>query len=206
MAGLLMALLLPLNAVSVRAAVVPIDEMETLTQVTLDAFSDVSAEEIEPLPLVALRALTKHRAAKEALTEKKASSENKKTPSENKQIADNTIPWNGRKLTRLLGTVNGPSGKETYYNLNMWKIVNNLKSHGWMWQQIDPSLRQNVAGEYYVRQDGCKMLGPYIMVAAHLGIHPRGSLVQTSLGTGVVVDTGAFSKSNAHQIDIAVNW
>ena len=50
------------------------------------------------------------------------------------------------------------------------------------------------------------MLGPYIMVAAHLGIHPRGSLVQTSLGTGVVVDTGAFSKSNAHQIDIAVNW
>lgn len=117
-----------------------------------------------------------------------------------------TPSWNGRKLSRKLGTVKGPSGKETYYNLNMLGIVNSLKSHGPVWQDIDPALRQNVAGDYYVRSDGCKMLGPYIMVAAHLGVHPRGSLVETTLGTGVVVDTGAFARSNAHQIDVAVNW
>ena len=117
-----------------------------------------------------------------------------------------TASWNGRKLSRKLGTVKGPSGKETYYNLNMLGIINSLKSHGSVWQDIDPALRQNVAGDYYVRSDGCKMLGPYIMVAAHLGVHPRGSLVETTLGTGVVVDTGAFARSNAHQIDVAVNW
>ena len=117
-----------------------------------------------------------------------------------------TPSWNGRKLSRKLGTVKGPSGKETYYNLNMLGIINSLKSHGSVWQDIDPALRQNVAGDYYVRSDGCKMLGPYIMVAAHLGVHPRGSLVETTLGTGVVVDTGAFARSNAHQIDVAVNW
>lgn len=121
-------------------------------------------------------------------------------------IGTQTASWNGRKLSRKLGTVNGPSGKETYYNLNMLGIINSLKSHGSVWQDIDPALRQNVAGDYYVRSDGCKMLGPYIMVAAHLGVHPRGSLVETTLGTGVVVDTGAFARSNAHQIDVAVNW
>ena len=121
-------------------------------------------------------------------------------------IGTQTASWNGRKLSRKLGTVEGPSGKETYYNLNMLGIVNSLKSHGSVWQDIDPALRQNVAGDYYVRSDGCKMLGPYIMVAAHLGVHPRGSLVETTLGTGVVVDTGAFARSNAHQIDVAVNW
>lgn len=121
-------------------------------------------------------------------------------------IGTQTASWNGRKLSRKLGTVEGPSGKETYYNLNMLGIINSLKSHGSVWQDIDPALRQNVAGDYYVRSDGCKMLGPYIMVAAHLGVHPRGSLVETTLGTGVVVDTGAFARSNAHQIDVAVNW
>ena len=121
-------------------------------------------------------------------------------------IGTQTASWNGRKLSRKLGTVKGPSGKETYYNLNMLGIINSLKSHGSVWQDIDPALRQNVAGDYYVRSDGCKMLGPYIMVAAHLGVHPRGSLVETTLGTGVVVDTGAFARSNAHQIDVAVNW
>ena len=121
-------------------------------------------------------------------------------------IGTQTASWNGRKLSRKLGTVEGPSGKETYYNLNMLGIINSLKSHGSVWQDIDPALRQNVAGDYYVRSDGCKMLGPYIMVAAHLGVHPRGRLVETTLGTGVVVDTGAFARSNAHQIDVAVNW
>lgn len=114
--------------------------------------------------------------------------------------------WKGRKLNRTLGTVKGPSGKETYYNLNMRGIVNNIKSHSWIWQEIAPENRANVSGDYYVRSDGCKMLGDYIMVAAHLDVHPRGSLVETTLGTGVVVDTGEFARTNRHQIDVAVNW
>ena len=65
---------------------------------------------------------------------------------------------------------------------------------------------QGIEGEYWVREDGCKMYGDYIIVAANLDIHPRGSLVETSLGTGIVLDTGSFAESNPHHIDIATDW
>ncbi len=101
--------------------------------------------------------------------------------------------WTGQRRTPTLGTINGPSGKETYYNLNMSGVIAIMRRMG----NTDP---------YWVREDGCKMLGPYIMVAAHLGLRPRGSLVETSLGTGIVCDTGGFALTNPYQIDIAVNW
>ena len=50
------------------------------------------------------------------------------------------------------------------------------------------------------------MLGNYVICAADLNVHPRGSLVETSLGTGLVCDTGSFALSNPYQIDIAVEW
>jgi hypothetical protein len=59
---------------------------------------------------------------------------------------------------------------------------------------------------YWVRDDGCKMLGDYIMVAADLSIRPRGSIIETSLGTALVCDTGSFVNYNSTQIDVAVNW
>lgn len=101
--------------------------------------------------------------------------------------------WTGESLNRQIGTIMGPSGKETYYNLPMTGVVNIMRSMG------NKDL-------YWVRADGCKMLGRYIMVAADLRVHPRGSLVETSLGTGIVCDTGEFALSNPYQIDIAVAW
>ena len=101
--------------------------------------------------------------------------------------------WTGQRLTPTRGTINGPSGKETYYNLDMSGVIAIMRRMG----NTDP---------YWVREDGCKMLGPYIMVAAHLGLRPRGSLVETSLGMGLVCDTGLFALTNPYQIDIAVNW
>lgn len=101
--------------------------------------------------------------------------------------------WNGPVLNRRNGTVQGPSGKETYYNLNMSRVVSNMHSMGY-------------DGEYWVREDGCKMLGDYIMCAANLNVHPRGSLVESSLGTCIVADTGSFASGNPYQLDIAVNW
>jgi hypothetical protein len=59
---------------------------------------------------------------------------------------------------------------------------------------------------YWVRSDGAKMLGDYIIVACDLNVHPRGSLVETSIGTGLVCDTGTFALYNPYQIDIAVVW
>ncbi|MBD5096771.1 MAG: hypothetical protein HDT40_07190 [Lachnospiraceae bacterium] len=88
---------------------------------------------------------------------------------------------------------NANGNKETYYNLDMGGVVSNAYSMG-------------VTGEYWVRDDGVKMLGDYVMVAACYDVYPKGSLVDTSLGTGIVVDTGGFAESNPYQLDIAVSW
>lgn len=101
--------------------------------------------------------------------------------------------WRGPVLTRGRGTIQGPSGKETYYNLNMSGVVSIMRRMGYDY-------------EYWVRDDGVKMFGNYVMVAANLNIRPRGSLVQTSLGMGMVCDTGTFAKRNPTQIDIATAW
>ena len=101
--------------------------------------------------------------------------------------------WKGPVLSKSRGTITGPSGKETYYNLNMSGVVNIMR-------------RMGNDDEYWVRDDGVKMLGDYIMVAADLNTRPRGSLVETSLGTGIVCDTGTFAKRNPTQLDIAVSW
>ncbi len=59
---------------------------------------------------------------------------------------------------------------------------------------------------YWVRSDGCKMLGDYIIVAANLDMRPRGTILPCSLGMAIVCDTGGFAKKNPYQLDIAVTW
>ena len=44
------------------------------------------------------------------------------------------------------------------------------------------------------------------MVAANFSIRPRGTTIETSLGTGIVCDTGGFARSNPTQLDIATSW
>ena len=105
----------------------------------------------------------------------------------------NTSTWDGPVLNRVMGVNQGPTGKETYYNLNMSYVVEMMRDIG----NYD---------EYWVRDDGVKMLGDYVMVAANYDSHPRGSLVESSLGTAVVCDTGTFAASNPEQLDIAVAW
>ena len=99
-------------------------------------------------------------------------------------------------ITKRGGVFQGPSGKETYYNLPMQGVVKIMRRQGYSEDEWP----------YWVRDDGAKMLGDYIMVAAHLGIRPRGTILETSLGPGIVCDTGDFALSNATQIDIALDW
>ena len=101
--------------------------------------------------------------------------------------------WNGKKLTKSAGTIKGPSGKETYYNLNMNGVVRRLKRMGY-------------SGDYWVREDGVKMFGNYVLVAAAFDIRPIGTILPTSLGMGLVADTGGFVRNNKYQLDIATNW
>ena len=114
--------------------------------------------------------------------------------SENTELEEDE--WKGEKLTAWKGVVEGPSGLETYYNLPMDGVV-----------QIMRELDYNDEEYYYwEREDGCKMLGDYIIVAANLNIRPRGTILPTSLGKAIVCDTGTFADYNETQIDIAVNW
>lgn len=104
--------------------------------------------------------------------------------------------WQGQVLTAYLGTIQGPSGKETYYNLPMGGVVSIMRDLGYDEEQYP----------YWVRDDGCKMLGEYIIVAANLDIRPRGTILETSLGWAIVCDTGGFAQNNQNQVDIAVDW
>lgn len=104
----------------------------------------------------------------------------------------------GEILTPQLGRVKGPSGDETYYNLPMGGVIDIMRSYG-------PD-KEWYNYKYWVRKDGVKMYGDYVMVAANLNIRKRGSLVKTTRGMGIVCDTGSFAYSNPYQLDIAVNW
>ena len=121
-------------------------------------------------------------------------------PSSNLNVSYQTEPVqtysyqnDGSCLTPSGGVYYGPTGKETYYNLDMNGVVSNAQAQG-------------IQGEYWIREDGVKMYGDYVIVAANLDTHPRGSTVETSLGTGIVLDTGGFAASDPNQVDIAVDW
>lgn len=105
-----------------------------------------------------------------------------------------TGTWTGAKLTKEAGRIVGPSGgEETYYNMNMDGVISIMRGMG-----------NN--DRYWIRDDGVKMLGDYVMVAANFSVHPRGSKVETSLGTGIVCDTGGFAADHPQNLDIAVDW
>jgi len=114
---------------------------------------------------------------------------------EEEAVANNTLvpTWTGSRLTRAKGVNYGPQGKETYYNLNMSGVVSNMRRLGY----------DATNYPYWVRNDGCKMLGPYILAAANLNHWKRGSIVESSLGFCIIADTGHLGWN---QLDIAVTW
>lgn len=113
----------------------------------------------------------------------------------NKETSIAVPDYQGGVLTPTIGTIIGPSGKETYYNLDMSGVVAN--SH-----------REGIEGDYWVREDGVKMIGDNILAACDISgaVHNRYDLVSTSLGTAICADTGTFALSDPTQIDIATAW
>ena len=104
--------------------------------------------------------------------------------------------WTGPKLTAEMGVNYGPSGKETYYNLPMGGCIQIMRDLGYSAEEYP----------YWIREDGAKMLGDYVMCAAELGSRPKGTILETSLGKAIVVDTGYFAYSNPTQVDICTIW
>ena len=88
-------------------------------------------------------------------------------------------------LTKSSGVYYYGGRKETYYNLDMENIILNAQALG-------------IQGDYWIRNDGVKMYGDYVIVASQA---KKGTIIETSLGTGIVLDY-----CPAGTIDIATNW
>lgn len=95
-------------------------------------------------------------------------------------------------LTKELGRIQGVQTVETYYNLPMDRVVQNMRERGY--NEFDYP--------FYIREDGVKMLGDFVIVAADLNEYQRGTVVYTTLGQGLVCDTG----EDLDGFDIAVDW
>lgn len=124
----------------------------------------------------------------EALAAKERQLEQQRQKKQQQSQPSNTqtvYSGNGSGLTQSSGVNYYNGNKETYYNLDMSGVIANAQAMG-------------IQGNYWVRSDGVKMYGDYVIVAAQMN---KGSIIQTSLGTGIVLDW-----CQAGTIDIATVW
>lgn len=85
----------------------------------------------------------------------------------------------------------GVAHRETYYDLPMNIVIRTCGPQG----------------TYTVRSDGAKVdQDGYVLVAANLGVYPRCTIVETSLGPGKVYDTGGFALRHPYGFDLATDW
>ena len=95
-------------------------------------------------------------------------------------------------LTASLGRIHNADTNmtETWYDLDMSKVVANAQAAG-------------IPCEYSVREDGVKMFGPWVIVASHPSV-TKYSFVETSLGTGIILDRHEMDDRDLY--DIATTW
>ena len=105
---------------------------------------------------------------------------------------------NRRRLTKGWWVFEWPSGMETWYDLKMKHVVEIMRDLGFS------------KGKYkhWIRNDGVKMLGNYVMVAANLKKRPKWTIVKTSLGMWIVCDycERAYQRGKEKLLDVAVDW
>ena len=101
--------------------------------------------------------------------------------------------WEGEKLSVDNPEVEGPSGIETFFNEDVSKLVENAK--------------EGYIGEYWVRSDGVKMFGEYIICKCKYESNeyhptlPVGTVIPTTIGVALVC-----SNETEEDICIAVTW
>lgn len=165
---------------------VPTTEVTTTSEVITTSEVTTLAEAITEAPIVS------------EVAEEEIETQSEEIADDDSYVAE-VMNVNGPQdnhLTIKDGRFDGPSGEETFYNLDMSGCISYMRDLGYDSENYS----------YWERSDGCKMFGPYIMVAANLDIRPKGTVIETSLGTGMVCDTGTFASYNPYQLDIAVTW
>ena len=95
-------------------------------------------------------------------------------------------------LTARLGVIQYQGHRETYYNLKMDRII----------ERADGIY--GIKGVYEVREDGVKTYNGFVICACDWDKHPYGSIVDTSRGVGITLDTGTFE--DRETVDIATEW
>lgn len=95
-------------------------------------------------------------------------------------------------LTMSAGKVRFNNHWESWYDLPMDKVIG----------RTDQAV--GMTGLYNVREDGVKCYGPFVIVAADPSRHRRYTFVETSLGTGLVLDV--HTADDPELIDIATDW
>lgn len=93
-------------------------------------------------------------------------------------------------LTTSLGRIQYGAHTETWYDLPMDRVIQRAQDVG-------------IPAEYWVRDDGVKMFGPWVIVAAHPS-KIRYSRIQTSLGEGIILDYHTCPDTELY--DIATDW
>ena len=93
-------------------------------------------------------------------------------------------------LTASLGRIQFQDHTETWYNRPMGKVVQRAKDMG-------------IPAEYWVREDGVKMFGPWVILASHPSV-TRYTRIQTSLGEGIILDRHCVDDPDLY--DVAVSW
>ena len=94
-------------------------------------------------------------------------------------------------LTAAKGVNTFMDHEERWYNLDMSRVVQTAKKNG-------------IPGSYSVRPDGVKTYNGFVICA---GAPERyGEIIDTSLGKGLIIDTGEFVEEDPTMIDIATNW
>jgi uncharacterized protein YabE (DUF348 family) len=111
-------------------------------------------------------------------------------------IGTKPLPVSAGALTKGKGVnqftdSKGVTHRETYYDLDMSRVMTNCGQGGY----------------YTVRSDGVKVdRDGYVIIAANLNRYPRCSAVETSVGPGKVYDTGGFASVHPDGWDIATDW
>ena len=95
-------------------------------------------------------------------------------------------------LTARLGTITYNDHRETWYDLPMQRIVERADSI------------YGLSDVYAVRSDGVKKYNGFVIVAADWDLHPFGAIIDTSRGTGIVLDT--HTAPDRSVVDIATDW
>lgn len=93
-------------------------------------------------------------------------------------------------LTAALGRIQYGNHTETWYDLPMTNVVQKAQNVG-------------IPAKYWIRDDGAKMFGPWVIVAGHKS-KTRYTRLDTSLGEGIILDYHTVDDPNLY--DIATTW